>query len=62
MGIVLFDQKPSCPTKKVVNGSFTMNCLFDGYLTEQTSYPQLFFFPFLDYTCFHQVKRVLIVK
>jgi len=35
----LFDWKSSSTTKKVLNDSFSINCLFDGYLTEITSYP-----------------------
>ncbi len=39
MGIVLFDWKTARAAKKVVNSSFSKNYLFDGYLTEPTSYP-----------------------
>lgn len=39
MGIVLFDRKASTTTGKFVTGSFSVASLFDGYLTESTSYP-----------------------
>lgn len=39
MGLALFDWKTTGSTKLVVNDSFSMNCLFDGYLTGSTSYP-----------------------
>ncbi len=39
MGLALFDWKTSGSTKLIVNASFSMNCLFDGYLTGATSYP-----------------------
>jgi hypothetical protein len=39
MGIVLFDWKTTEVAKKGINSSFSKNCLFDGYLTEPTSYP-----------------------
>lgn len=39
MGIVLFDWKTARATNKLVNSSFSMNYLFDGYLTEPASYP-----------------------
>lgn len=41
MGIILFDWKSSSTTKKVVKPLFTRLSLFDGYLTEPTSYQQL---------------------
>lgn len=41
MGIVLFDRKASTTTGKFVTGSFSVASLFDGYLTEPTSFPQL---------------------
>jgi hypothetical protein len=34
----LFDCITSCTTKKVINNSFSIRCLFDGYLTESVSY------------------------
>lgn len=46
MGIVLFDWETSSTTKKVVKPLFIMPYLFDGYLTEPTSYPH-----FSDLTC-----------
>jgi hypothetical protein len=39
MGIVLFDWKSPTACKKVKNALLTRVCLFDGYLTESTSYP-----------------------
>jgi hypothetical protein len=39
MGIVLFDWKTSGTTKKAIKPLFIRGLLFDGYLTEPTSYP-----------------------
>jgi hypothetical protein len=39
MGMILFDWKTASTSKKVINKSFSMICLFDSYLTESTSYP-----------------------
>ncbi len=38
MGIVLFDWKNTSTTKKAVNASLPNGYLFDGYLTETTTY------------------------
>jgi hypothetical protein len=38
MGIVLFDWKTTRTTKKAVKPLFIRVFLFDGYLTESTSY------------------------
>lgn len=41
MGIVLFDWKACATTETFVTSSSSVVFLFDGYLTESTSYPQL---------------------
>jgi hypothetical protein len=41
MGIVLFDWETTSTTKKAVKSLLSMDSLFDGYLTELTSYQQL---------------------
>jgi hypothetical protein len=38
---LLFGFITSCTTKMVINNSFSMGCLFDGYLTESVSYAHL---------------------
>jgi hypothetical protein len=37
----LFDCITSWTTKNVINNSFSMRCLFNGYLTESIGYPHL---------------------
>jgi hypothetical protein len=37
---ILFDKKVFMSLKKHVNDSLSIFCLFDGYLTVSTSYPQ----------------------
>jgi hypothetical protein len=39
MDLVLFDRKTYGTAKKVIKPLFTRVSLFDGYLTEPTSYP-----------------------
>jgi len=41
MGIVLFDWETASTTKKVIKPLLSIDSLFDGYLTELASYPQL---------------------
>lgn len=57
MGIVLFDQKTTSSTKKVINNSFSINCLFDCYLTELTSYQQLTIRAYLTKKQLHKKKN-----
>ncbi len=55
----LFDWKSSSTTKKVLNDSFSINCLFDGYLTEITSYPHFEQMAYLTGGCLiNRMKRL----
>lgn len=56
MGIVLFDWKPARATKKVINSLFSTSCLFDGYLTESTSYPHFQQMVYLTEGCSVRLK------
>lgn len=40
MGLALFDRKTFKAIKSITNSSFSILFLFDGYLTESTSFPQ----------------------
>lgn len=39
MGLILFDYKSCYSFKLIISSSLSVTCLFDGYLTESTSYP-----------------------
>ncbi len=61
MGIVLFDRETSYTTKNIINSSSSTLSLFDGYLTEPTSYPHLVKLVHLTESGLNQLKTTLII-
>jgi hypothetical protein len=59
MGIVLFDWETSSTTKKVVKPLFKRLSLFDGYLTEPSSYPHSSLTAYLTGSCLSQTQTSL---
>lgn len=57
MGLVLFDWKTSGTTKNIVKPLFIRVFLFDGYLTETTSYPHLIHLAYLINNVTLRLKR-----
>jgi len=59
MGIVLFDWKTARTIKKVVKPLFSIDSLFDGYLTELASYQQLLQKILFDWETGSATKKVI---
>jgi len=59
MGVVLFDWKSPTACKKVKNALLARVCLFDGYLTESSSYPHFGIDAYLTMKPTTFIKKVL---